>query len=301
MIILFLVIAVGYLIRKVNITTDSFDATLSKVVLDVALPCLIVGSVVTSESLPDFSTILLMFGFSFVSNLLLVVLGFIVPILIRAPKNARGIYSFIVTFGNVSFIGFPVLSAVFGPDAIVYASILNIPFNLFIFTFGVLFVSNSDQPLKERLKTGVQNLKSPALVACILVLILAPLNVTNTGVVGDTLTMLGNLTTPCALLIIGSSMAKAPILTMIDNWRAYIAVACRLIVAPLLIFAVFRLFLSDPFLLGIIVLTAGMPVASNGTLLCLRYHSDFQTMLQGTFVSTVLSIITIPLLALTIV
>ena len=298
MIVLFLAMAVGYLIRKLNIMNDSFDATLSRIVLDVTLPCLIVGSVVTADSLPDISTIGFIFALSIGANLLVIALGILVPILIRAPKKTRGIYSFMVSFGNVGFIGFPVVSEVFGPEAIVYASILNIPFNLLIFTVGVLFLSDSSLPFGQRLKTGLTNLKSPALISCLLVIVLAPLNVTHTGVIGDTLMLLGNVTTPAALLIIGSSMAKAPILTMIGNWRPYVAVAGRLVIAPLLVFAVFHFIVPDRFLLGIVVLTAGMPVATNGTLLCLHYGADFQTMLQGTFISTVLSIITIPLLAL---
>lgn len=297
MIVLFLVIAVGYLIRKLNIMNDSFDATLSRIVIDVTLPCLIVGSVVTADSLPDIATIGIIFALSLGANLLIIALAVLIPFIMRAPQKTRGIYSFMVSFGNVGFIGFPVVSAVFGPEAIVYAAILNIPFNLLIFTVGVLFLSDGSLPFSERLKTGLKNLKSPALVACLLVVVLAPLNVTNTGMIGDTLMLLGDVTTPMALLIIGSSMAKAPILTMIDNWRSYIAVACRLVIAPLLVYAVFQWIVPDRFILNVIVLTAGMPVATNGTLLCLRYGADFQTMLQGTFISTVLSIVTIPLVA----
>lgn len=294
MVVLLIVVIAGYALHKLKLLNEKFDSNLSRLVLDVALPCQIVGSVVTATDLPDVATIWFMFGMSFLANGIVLVIAAVVPILLRAPKKARGVYSFIIAFGNVGFIGFPVLTAVFGPEAVVYGSILNIPFNLLVFTVGVLFLSDGSMPLGERLKTGAQNLKSPILVACILVLVLAPLNIGGAGVVGDALVLVGDMTTPTALLIIGSSVARIPVLTMVNNWRAWLAVLCRLLVAPVVVLAIMRLFVSDPFLLGTIVVTAGMPVATNGTLLCLRYSADFQTMLQGTSISTVLSIATIP-------
>ncbi len=85
---------------------------------------------------------------------------------------------------------------------------------------------------------------------------------------------------------------------MVNNWRAYVAVAFRLVGVPLVLLLVMRLFVSDPFTLAIIVLGQAMPVATNGILYCLLYGVDAKPMTQGTFISIVASILTIPLMAM---
>ena len=72
--------------------------------------------------------------------------------------------------------------------------------------------------------------------------------------------------------------------------------ATRLILVPLLVFFIFRNIITDPVVLGVLVVTCGMPVATNGTLLCVRYGGDLDTIVSCTFITTVLSIATIPLL-----
>ena len=82
--------------------------------------------------------------------------------------------------------------------------------------------------------------------------------------------------------------------------RLWIASLARLIVSPLIVWALFRLVPVDPMLIDIMVVLCAMPVATNGTMLCYQYGGDSRTMAQGTFVTTVLSIITIPILVMVI-
>ena len=86
-----------------------------------------------------------------------------------------------------------------------------------------------------------------------------------------------------------------------NNWRAYVAVAFRLIGVPIVLFVIMRLVISNPYVLSIIVLGQAMPVATNGILYCLMYGVDAKPMTQGTFISIVASIITIPLVAMLVV
>lgn len=298
MIVLFLAMALGFVARKFNIMNDELDKRLSKLVLSITLPCTIIASVVTCETLPDQATIGNIFLFSCLAYVVILVISYTVPLLFHLPASKRGTYRFMMTFGNVGFLGFPVIASIFGQQAVLYGAIFNIPFNILVFTVGVLMLSEKEGSLKDQLKQSAKALISPCLISCFIAMALALLNVTNTGVIGGAIDTIGSMTTPAALLIIGSSLATVPIRTMITHFRTYIMAAFRLIIIPVCVWLIFRGIITDPTLLGVIVITSAMPVATNGTMLCLQYGGDLDTMLRGTFVTTVLSMATIPALAM---
>lgn len=298
MVVLFLGIVLGFVARKTGIMNDRFDGQFSKLVLDVTLPCLIISSVLMNDQLPDTSTVGMILLLSCASYAVILVIAFAAPFLLRFPKDRRGTYSFMIAFGNVGFMGFPVLSSIFGDQAILYAAIFNIPFNLLVFTVGVFMISEREGSIRERLADSVKHVLSPTLLACFVAMALALFRITEPGILGQSLDVMGQLTTPAALLIIGSTLAKMPIREMISSVRPYVASVFRLVVVPVAIFFIFRPLVNDPMLLGTIVITSGMPVATNGTLLCLQYDGDLKTMTKGTFVSTVMSMLTIPLIAM---
>ncbi len=104
-----------------------------------------------------------------------------------------------------------------------------------------------------------------------------------------------------ALLIVGSSLAKMPLKRVLSNPHAYLVALVRVALVPAALLAVFSQFIvGSPLMLGVIVITNGMPVATNGTLFCVRYGGDLEAMTQTTFISTVLSLVSIPLFAMLI-
>ena len=304
--------AVGYAARKLHLMNDRLDEGLSRIVLDITLPCLIVGSVLTSENLPSSGTVGTIFLVSCAAYAVIMLIALIAPYVMRLPRGERGAYSFMTAFGNVGFIGIPVCSAVFGPDAVLYVAILNIPFNLLIFTVGILLLTEGGKRLagadgvqtgdhraarRDQLRTGAKSLLSPTLLSCVLAMVLALAGVTCDNIVSDVITLLGQMTVPAAMLIIGSSLARMPIREMMGDWRAYAVSAFRLLVVPLSLLGLMTLaHVSGELLVGALVLTAGMPVATNGTLLAIKYGGDLDALARGTFVSTVLTFATLPFL-----
>ena len=127
---------------------------------------------------------------------------------------------------------------------------------------------------------------------------LALLGVTDSGFVGQACGLLGQMTVPAAMLVIGSTLAKMPLKDMISDGWAYVTTALRLVGVPLLVFVVGGIFIKDPYILAITALLSGMPAASSGTMMCLAYGGDVQAMARGTFLTTVLSLVTLPIIAL---
>lgn len=296
MVTLAIPIVIGYIAHRLGFMGGEFDGKLSSLVINITLPCMILVSVCDRE-LPDPVRLVQLIGLSTLGYLIAVAAALIVPRLMRAPES--GAYSFVIAFGNVGFIGFPVLGAVLGADAVLYAAIANIPWYILSSSAGVLMISGVPEGGAARaVRESAKRLLSPMLGASLVVLALALAGVNDLGIVGDGLATCGNFTTPAALLICGSSLANYAPREMVGNWRAYAATAMRLVGVPLLLYAALRGLAPDAFTLAVLVLGQAMPVATNGILYCLMYGMDAKPVMQGMFLSVIASIVTIPALAL---
>lgn len=309
MAILFILLIVGMVARRLRLMNDRFDTMLSQLVMNIALPAMILSSVLTNDNLPDAQTIWLLIGCSFISYTIIIAIAELVPRLYRGKSAAsQGTHSFIIAFGNVGFIGFPVLSAIFGPAAVFYGAVYNIPYNVALFSIGEAMIKrreDAEEPrigVLDRVKAIARSLANPCMVACVLAIVLALAKITDAGgIIGTSCSYLGQLTVPASMLIIGSSLAKMSLKSMVSHLTPYISALFRLLVVPLVVFAVFRLFIGDALVLGVITVSSAMPVASVGTMMCLVHGGDVDTMMRGTFLTTVLSLLTIPLIALLVV
>lgn len=301
MLVLAIPILVGYVAHRIGLMGSEFDGRLSGLVVNVTLPCMIVASV-CSRDLPSTDDVIQLLAFSAVGYVVATALALVVARLMRAPRDEAGSYEFIVAYGNVGLIGFPVLSAVLGPEAVLLAAIANIPWNIFVFSAGMIMVSGvPGGGAAQVARTCAKKLLSPVLIASVAVLVLVLLGVNDLSILGDGLAACGNFTTPAALLISGSSLANYSAREMLGNWRAYASVAMRLVGVPVALLLVMRALVSNPYVLSIIVLGQAMPVATNGILYCLMYDVDAKPMTQGTFLSIVGSIVTIPLVAMLVI
>lgn len=306
MLVLFTIVLLGAVARKRGLMNDTFDATLSRLVMTVALPGMILDSVLGNQNLPSSEAILMMMACSTAVYVIVCPIAFfVVRFLYRGvSKSARGAHAFLIAFGNTGFIGFAVLDAVFGVDAVLYGAIYNIPYNLFLYSVGLLFIMSSDDAggrgpgAAYQLKLIAKQLVSPCLLSCFAAMALALLGITDSGFAGQACGLLGQMTVPAAMLVIGSTLAKMPLKDMISDGWAYVTTALRLVGVPLLVFAVGGIFIKDPYILAITALLSGMPAASSGTMMCLAYGGDVQAMARGTFLTTVLSLVTLPIVAL---
>ena len=298
-------IVLGWAINKLGLLNPELDAGLSRLVMNIGLPCTILASLHDAESLPSVETTLLIVAATLLTYVVAVVVAFAVTALLRVPASARAPYRFAISFGNCGFIGLPVISAVFGSNALLYAAITLVPANVALFGVGALMFSDGAADAerggwKRKARRALASLKTPTLIMSVFVLILALLGVGNLGIVGDAASIVGQMTTPLALLVTGSSIAMHRVRSMLANPRAYVAAAARLLVVPLASLLVVRVLPLDPYVLGIVVVDCAMPVATVGTLFCLQHHVDVKPMLQVTFLSIVGAILSIPLVAVAV-
>lgn len=293
MVVLFIIVVLGYALCKLGYMGEDFDRKLSSIVVDVTCPLLILSSVM-GESLPDRTLILPLLGVGFLTYVLLLVFGFFVPRLIAADRDDQGMIGFALMFANVGFIGYPIVSSIFGAKAVFYAALLNMPNTFFIFTAGVMLVKGEYSVRKLNLKL----LFSPAMIAAFVAALLVALDVHTPEIVARPVTMVGNITVPAALMIIGSSMARLPLHDIIDSPKVYVASVVRLGLVPVSLYFLFKVCGVSDIVNEINTVVIAMPVASFGTMFCMKYGRNPALMTEMTFITTVGSIFTIPLITM---
>ena len=293
MLILLVIVIVGYVAGKLKYMGEDLDRRLSNIIIDITCPALILSSTM-GGTLPDRRLILPLLGISFLTYLLLTVVAWFLPRFLTHRIEDRGSVGFALMFGNVGFIGYPIVDAIFGHQAVFYAAILNVVNTLSVFTIGVMLVNGE----KQRLAFQPKVLVSSPMIAAYLAILIVALGVDNIpDIISQPITMIGNITVPGALLIIGSSMSRLSWHTMLGSRVVYSTTVFRLFILPLILYAIFRILGFDTLVVNINTLIIAMPVATYGTILCLRYGKDTTLITEITFISTLLSVVTIPIVA----
>ena len=295
MLTLFALVVVGFVAGKLGYLGGDFDRQLSRLVINITCPALILSSAMTGE-LPDRRYILPLLLISVLTYLLLSVAGFLLPrYLVKRPDD-RGAIGFALIFGNVGFMGYPVVASIFGHEAVFYAAVLNVVNTFAVFTIGTMLITGASAN-KERFEKKV--LYSTPMLAAYLTMGIVALRIDNIpAAISQPLTMLGNITVPAALLIIGSSMSQLSLRTMLGNATVYATTLLRLALLPVAVHFSMQCLGFSTFVVNINTLVIAMPVATYGTILCLKYEKDTTLITATTFITTLASMITIPLLVM---
>lgn len=294
MMTLFALVVVGYIAGKQDYLGGDFDRQLSRLVINITCPALILSSAMTGE-LPDRRFILPLLLISIITYILLAGVAFLLPRYLTKNKSDEGVIGFALMFGNVGFMGYPVVASIFGHEAVFYAAVLNVVNTFTVFTVGTILITGRGELKQERFEKKV--LYSTPMLSAYLTMAIVALRIDNIpAAISQPLTMLGNITVPAALLIIGSSMSNLSLRTMLGNRTVYVTTLLRLAVLPIAVHFLMRALGFSDFVVNINTVVIAMPVATYGTILCLKYEKDTTTITEVTFISTLLSMLTIPLL-----
>lgn len=290
---LFIIGIAGYFSRKSDILNEHTIDNLPKFLLQVTLPCMIISSMqleYSPEKINDIKTILIIsistYAFSFILSLI------ISKIIKVKDTRDKGVYQFMVIFSNVAFIGYPVLMSIYPKEAIFYAAIYNLPFNFLVFTLGIFIMQENAK------KININSFINPGLISVIIGMIFYVLSIKIPELILQPLTIIGDLTTPLSMIFIGASLTHINIKSILLEWRLYIISIVRLIIVPLLLLLVLINIIDNPLLIGIPVIISGMPVAANCAIISKQYGGNSDLASEGIFLTTLLSIITIPFIVL---
>ena len=290
MIILFIVLIIGYVANKAGFLDSVSNKKISSLIMNLAIPCKVLSSLNQAECTgKDLVTMTVVTALTF---LLLMVFAKIVPIVLCTKGEKAPILEFMTVFSNNGFMGYPVIEAVLGASALIYAGVYSIFTVVLFFSYGVYLFQKS--------KAGIDKIEwrkmiSPSSIGGTLALILAFFEFRFSEVPYEVLSMIGGVTTPLSMLIIGSSLAAIPLKEVFKGWRVYAFSVIRLMVVPAIVYLVFFKFISNPMILGVIVLTAAMPSASTAVMFAEQYDNNAPYAAQHVFITTLFAVLTIPI------
>ena len=287
-IVIFTGILAGFICRRLKVLTDEATGVLSNIVIKIILPFYLFSAILNSGRSVDAKSVALTLLLSSGMFLMSGFAGLLVARVLKVPASDRGVYMFETMCGNVTYIGIPVCAAVLGGNAEFYASVLNIPYNLLCFSLGIFLLAG---------KVPLKRILNPAFLSGCAATILYVLNVRVPQVLLDGCAFVGQATSPCAMLIIGSVLASLPVREIFTEWRAVPYALIRLFGLGALTALLVSPLPVDNVMKGVLILMASMPAATNSTMLCSMYGGNRALSAKLIFITTLLSIVTIPLWA----
>ena len=294
MVVLFIIMIIGFLCQKKGMLNEEANKRISGLVVNVANPALVLSASINKENVIEGMELLAssllaigMFG-------VLILIARFLPVILKIDKQNHGTYKAMTVFSNIGFMGFPVISAVYGSEALLYASVFLLPFNILIYTYGVNVMQQNGtnkQPFqwKKIINTGV--------IACIISLFIYLTRLPIPQFAEDVITSLSNLTAPLSMMLIGASMTKIKGRDLLSDHKLLIFSVIKMILIPVCGMLLIMQFDINPLFKGVCLIMLATPVGSMTAMLAQQYDGDYELASKGVALTTVLSVVTIPLLS----
>ena len=292
---LFLLLILGFVLFKCHIFDEYTNKKISALIVNVASPMLIISSIAGVEG-SNKSIVFLMIGAGILMYIGFIILGKIINRIFPFPKKDWPVYECMVVFANTGFMGYPVLLDVFGQEAVFYASLIHMAFNFFVYTYAIMCLTKGDD---SEFKLNFKQLLTPGIILIFVGIFIYLFDIQLPSVLMDTINSVGSLTAPLSMMMIGSSLAVYPIKDSFTDWRSYVFAFVRLIIVPFVTMIMCRLLHIDAYYANITIITNAMPVGSMVLMLATQYNANVKIVTRNIVVSTLLSVITIPIVVAT--
>ncbi|NLL33741.1 MAG: AEC family transporter [Clostridiales bacterium] len=287
--VMFILIAVGYVFAKRKWITPQGSLDMNKMLLYIVNPCIIITSYYRPFDRNLFATLLEGILLAIISHAFSILLAFLT---LRGKDDRRKLERFSLIFSNSGFMGIPLISALLGSEGVVLASIYIMIFTVTQWTVGVLILSGRSD-LKTMLK---QLLLNPGVISVFIGLSIFRFSLSLPKPLHTAMGYIANLNTPVAMIVVGTFIARTKVLASFLNKRVYIVSFLRLLILPILMVPVYMAFgTSESLMIANYVATA-CPVAALAAMFPAAYGYDPDYATGFITVSTLLSVITIPLM-----
>lgn len=288
---MFFIMLLAFVCYRIKLVNQEGNRSVSNLLLMVVNPFVILTVYQTDYDPELVRGLLLAFAAAAITHFLGV---FVVTVLIR-PKSGADycIERYNAMYSNCAFIGIPLINSILGDTGVFYLTAYMVVFNLFTWTHGVVLMEK-----KCSLKNLREGLLSPMFLATILAVILFFAQFKIPAVLLDSMTYVADMNTPLAMMVAGFSVAQADLRKMLRNIRLFFVCAAKLLLMPLL-FLPFLMLMGLPQTVSLTALIAtACPAAATGTMLAIRYKQNYTYSSEIFALSTVLSIITIPVVVM---
>lgn len=205
-------------------------------------------------------------------------------------SEQRKIFQMMFVFSNLGFIGIPVISSVLGPEYVVYITAFLVVYNVVFYTYGMSVMEGSFSV------ASLKGMVNPGTISSVIAVFVLGLELPVPDFIGTAVTYLGNATSPLALVLVGYALACSEPKRIFGEVRLYVFSVIKLLVLPLLMLPVLRMFTEDPAILSVCMIMFGMPIGNMPLILGTERGIDGRTCSAAIILSTVLCVFTVPVL-----
>lgn len=296
--ILFMLLFLGYLIGVKKVVAHSSINDLTNLVVDVSMPCTIALSMVRpfdARLLGDAFRVMLAI---LLFQLFMSALSFYATKVLRVDPKKAGSWIFSMVFSNNAFVGYPLMYALYGNDGLFLMAMGNIVQNVLTFSIGIKFIT-LNYNLKEHVRLR-HIIFTKQNIAVVIGMFIFFLQIPVPKPVLTLVTYVANLTVPLSMMVVGMSLSRYDVRNMFTDKEAYRLTMVRMVILPLIIVAIFKglgIQANHNLPLAILFFTAALPAPAFTTIMAERYNTSIEFSSKCVFLTTVISVLTVPILA----
>ncbi len=299
-----IVVLVGIIASRAKVITAVSKDVLAKIIFYVTLPALLFTNFSKMDLTPELlsgsmQTLLL----SLFVLLFMLLIGTLTARLAGIKGSHEAIFRLHSMLGNIIYLGLPLIAAQFGKEGLLYASLFVLVSNILMWTVGVAIITPDNRPGLRKNLVKLFNINT---IAIITGFVLFLLSVKLPPIILDSVGALGSTTTYLSMVYIGAVLYYADGRKMMRNRNVYLLSFNRLLLVPFMLIGIFALmnyFFPDLFrseVLNVVVMQAAMPCMVNVVIMVNILGKDGDIATANVFVSTILSVITLPLILLSL-
>ncbi|HIY84432.1 AEC family transporter [Rubneribacter sp.] len=306
MIVFFVMMVLGVVLRRARIVTEDNQRELSSLVMNVACPALVIsGAASATERIPPLD-LAFCFGVFVAMLAFMALIGSLLPLLLHYPKAEHGAVNLMFVETNVSFIGLPLISNAYGPDAAFYMVLFLIPAGFFLYSYAIAVISKRadgapapQQGFARKAAAFARQLANPGMAACVIALALYLGGVELPYVLAEPVSMVGDLSAPLAMILIGASFADIKPRELFCDVRLNLFILLKMLIIPIVAMLALKQVIGNEYLLITCMVNLSAPTVSMAAMLALLYNKDrYLLITRAVALTTLVSVATMPIVSL---
>ena len=296
----FIMVLIGYGANKIGWLPVESSKFLSKIVINIAAPCVVIHAMSQQElNMGSINTMLIVLGCIFSSYIFSWIFSIFICWLLKVPDDDKGIYKNFLIFTNNAFMGFPIAHALFGNEGMFLMVVGNLLMPVFTYTLGSANLNPRKNKSISKFKVFKEQIKeviNAPVIATLVGLVIFVMQIPIPVLLTDVLSSVGAMMAPLCMIVIGIQLTESKPSEVITNKKLIVICFLRLIFLPAIAFLATYFLPIDRLVVCIITLTILLPCAAVPVALAEEYGKNVRLAAEGTFLSTLFSMITIPIL-----
>ncbi len=295
MIVLFIYMMIGYFCCKKGVLNEHASKGISWIVVNIANPGMPISAVINGDGRIAGEALVHAVIAAVVLSVVLIILSLILPIVFRVPADDQGVYRVMTAFNNIGFMGFPIISATYGSEALLYASVFLLPFNISFYTYGIRAMKKERENGGEKFRIG--KIFNVGVIASIIAIVLYLTQLTVPQFLKTAFGGISDLTGPLSMMVIGVAMTNIRLRELFLDIRLLGYSAVKLLVIPILGMMAVKQIVDNEILCAVCMIMMATPAASMTVMLAQQCDGNVKTASKGVALTTILSVATIPIVS----